>query len=149
MTQNRLLITITAIVQLTKERENSFIAGIFRERSQVPWHWVRKSLFQFLNEVTVEAVLTRRSLTKHWKALAVSIDSHAVVGSVGLVNVGGQRLLTFRNKLRDVATYFLLFPTFSVVSLWRYYMTSLLLRHSTWSLAFLLWIEQLVRTFHI
>ena len=26
----------------------------------------------------------------------------------------GRRLLTFRNKLRDVATYFLLFPIFSV-----------------------------------
>ena len=38
-----------------------------------------------------------------------------------MVFVGGQRLLTFKSKLRDVATYFLLFSIFSVVALWRYY----------------------------
>ena len=62
-------------------------------------------------------------------------------------------MLAFRNKLRDVATYFLLFLVFFLLFCCGGTVggSSLLLCHSTWSLAFLLWTEQLVKEykFHI
>ena len=61
--------------------------------------------------------------------------------------VGGQRLLTLTTLIRDVATLYVTISVFYCCS--AVAASSLLLCHSTWSLASLVWTEQLLKTFHV
>ena len=80
-----------------------------------------------------------------YNVLNLKIPFLQEIGNV--IYVGGQRLLTLRNELRDVVATLLFTVSvfFSVAPLCYRGVFPCLLCHSTWSLAFLLWTEQLLK----